>query len=302
MPWKDYFYFSRSQRRGLIVLLALVVILFVADGYIYYKKTRHDFVRNPVFVDSVSRFQALLQEDSPRWQQRNYPERKKDFYPKYSNGEEKETPKLFAFDPNTLDSAGFVQLGLKPFVARNIMKFRKAGGKFRRNVDFAKLYGLQPEQFEQLKPYLHIENQEEETPQITQSLIIELNAADTLALLQVRGMYASLAKRIVGYRKRLGGYHNINQLLEIKGIKPEKIQQLSPFLTIDKEQIRKINLNRASIDRMRNHPYFNFYQAKAIYEYRRNKGKIESFDELKNIDSEDITSLFLEKIHAYVEF
>ena len=47
-------------------------------------------------------------------------------------------------------------LGLKPFVAKNIVNYRNKGGRFRRADDFARVYGLLPADFARLKPYIHI--------------------------------------------------------------------------------------------------------------------------------------------------
>jgi competence ComEA-like helix-hairpin-helix protein len=188
-------------------------------------------------------------------------------------------------------------------MAHNILRYRNRGGKFKTADDFAKIYALSPEQFTELKPYISIPAEEKPTVEIAAAspVSVDLNAADTTQLQQVKGIYPSTARRIVAYRKRLGGFVAHAQLQEIKGISPETIERIKPFLIIDTTQIRKIELNRASVDFMRNHPYFNFYQAKAIYEYRRNKGKISSLAELKNIKDDSLTPDFWDKIMPYIK-
>ena len=64
--------------------------------------------------------------------------------------------KLFAFDPNTADSTQLEQLGLQRWQIRNIYRYRKAGGIYRRPQDFASLYGLTAGQYKQLEPYIRI--------------------------------------------------------------------------------------------------------------------------------------------------
>jgi len=64
---------------------------------------------------------------------------------------------LQAFDPNTLDSVGFVRLGFSLAQARTLLKYRSAGGRFRRAEDFAKSYVVSPEMYEKLAPFIRIE-------------------------------------------------------------------------------------------------------------------------------------------------
>lgn len=63
---------------------------------------------------------------------------------------------LFPFDPNTADSTQLLQLGLQPWMVRNIYKYRAAGGVYRKPSDFARLYGLTLKQYKILEPYIRI--------------------------------------------------------------------------------------------------------------------------------------------------
>ena len=64
---------------------------------------------------------------------------------------------LQAFDPNTLDSVGFVGLGFSPAQAGSLLKYRRAGGRFRQPEDFAKSYVVSSQMYEKLAPYIRIE-------------------------------------------------------------------------------------------------------------------------------------------------
>ena len=67
------------------------------------------------------------------------------------------TPKRF--DPNTAGRDMLIDLGLGDFVINNIMKYRKAGGRFSTAEDFSKIYGLNSAEYESLKPYISISEQ-----------------------------------------------------------------------------------------------------------------------------------------------
>lgn len=252
--------------------------------------------------------------------------REREFYPfqyrTYPRSKPYETKyELFAFNPNTADSATFVKLGLRPYVARNILKYRAKGGSFRSAESFSRIYGISPEKFEELKPYIQIPVAEEvkkttEEEPVVEPLddakpsrqvqyktddIVELNSADTALLKQIRGIGTVFARRIVGYRRILGGYYSVEQLKEVYGMTDETFEKASPYISIDDSQIIKINVNKASIEKLKRHPYIKTFQrAKAIYEYRRKKVKLENIRQLKHL--EEFTEEDWVKLEPYLSF
>lgn len=301
MNWKDYFYFSKSQRVGLIVVIIAILAVSIANLFLDKLITRASTQKDLAFEQEVAQFKSSLEDNTPHFEKYKH----KNYYSHYPKQQYKQyqtkTIILFPFNPNTLDSSGFVQLGLKPFQAKNILKFRAKGGKFRKTEDFSKVYGLSTEQFTRLKPFIQIPA-EQKTNKIETAVLVDLNSADTSQLMQVKGIYPSLAKRIIAYGKKLGGYVKHEQLKEITGIQADIIERINPSLRIDASRVQAIAINKASIDRLRAHPYINFYQAKAIYEYRRNHGKVKSLAELKQIEEDCFNEEFWRKVQPYFEF
>ncbi|MDE5709688.1 MAG: helix-hairpin-helix domain-containing protein, partial [Bacteroides sp.] len=126
--------------------------------------------------------------------------------------------------------------------------------------------------------------------------IIDLNRADTTELKKIPGIGSEIARMIVGYRQRLGGFYSIEQLKEIH----LDAARLQPWFSIDTSLIRLLNLNRAGIEKLRSHPYINFYQAKAFVEYRKKKGKFQSLKPFTLY--EEFSEADLERISHYVCF
>jgi hypothetical protein len=139
--WKDFFYFSRSQQIGIISLFCLIAVA-IAGNYILpylYKKDNmpdnnfraevQEFKRNIAALDSIAEAQRREQ----------YRQNRRDYGNFYEKRQNTESYRLFAFDPNTADSADFVELGIQPFVAANIVKFRKNGGVFRTVESFSRI-------------------------------------------------------------------------------------------------------------------------------------------------------------------
>ncbi|MCL2414781.1 MAG: helix-hairpin-helix domain-containing protein [Bacteroidales bacterium] len=101
---------------------------------------------------------------------------------------------------------------------------------------------------------------------------VHANTADTLDLQQIRGIGSATSHRIVQYRERLGGFVRVEQLLEVWGIDSERFEQIKEFFIIDKQNIRKLNINTISIRDLQRHPYLDYWQAKAIVQNRDENG------------------------------
>ena len=80
----------------------------------------------------------------------------------------------------------------------------------------------------------------------------------------------------------------------------ENYQRIAPYCTVDPTFIRKIKVNTASIERLRSHPYLNFYQAKQIYELRRKKVKLTKIQDIEKLS--EMNDSVLMKIGPYLSF
>lgn len=216
------------------------------------------------------------------------------------------------FDPNTVDSVTLVNMGLAHWIAGNIIKYRHKGGIFHKAEDFRKIYGLTDGKYKELFPYIRIGERfvrpvhpelyrvdSKDTLRIEKypaGTIVDLNKADTAELKKIPGIGKGIAGMIVSYRNKLGGFYSVEQLREIH----LNSDELSPWFSVNKDLIRKINLNRVGIDRLRSHPYFNFYQAKAIVEYRMKNGPLSTLRTFSLY--EEFTELDFERMSYYICF
>ncbi len=126
------------------------------------------------------------------------------------------------------------------------------------------------------------------------SLSFELNTADSLDLVQLYNIGPVIARRILKYRSLLGGYVRKEQLREVYGIDSARYNDIAPHLTVDPSRITPIDINTADIDRMKRHPYLDYYQAKAIIRLREEKGAYAGVRDILNIpiiDSETFTRI-----------
>ncbi len=314
--WKEFFFFNRTQRLGIIALIVILIIAIIINTLIPLLHKSETSFGKYEGDDYKNFYSTLMSRDSLRKAERenqfSYWENSfgNNNYNNYNKNSKTEYS-LFQFDPNTADSATLVKLGIRSYIASNILKFRNKGGKYRTIESFAKTYGLSNEKFEELKPYINIETIDV-TIAKTDSLssntkaaktfsgTLELNTADTSSLMQIKGIGRGYARAIVRFRAQAGGYVNKQQLLELPHMTLERYNSIEAFFTVDNSLVQPINVNIASVDRLRAHPYLNFYQAKALYELRRKKGKLKNIDELKHLEEFDHQTI--NKIQPYLKF
>ena len=305
--WKDFFYFSKSQRVGIIVLVLLILFTLALNFFLPYFYTFPEPDGTKFLSEAQDFKKHLHSRDSLRraaWEERY----KKEFDQKFPSRKTEIIYSLFSFDPNKADSITFVKLGLRNYVASNILKFRSRGGVFKTKESFSKVYGLTPDKFKELEPYISIaviaeaRRDSVRTPNKIKSsnVIVELNSADTSQLMQVYGIGRGYAKGIVRFRQQTGGFVSVNQLRELYGMTDANFAKISPNCTVNIALVQKIRVNTASAEKLNVHPYISFYQAKAIYELRRNKGKLKSILDLKTL--EEITPEQLAKLEPYLSF
>ena len=304
----DYLYFSRKDRIGILILLALILI-------VYFLPSLKGWIDplNPATVDSS--WLRVLQE--PADPEKTDP--KGDAYQagtsdhQHRNYNNNSTPSLFYFDPNSLSAAAWKKLGLRDRVIQTIQNYLSRGGRFRKPVDLQKVYGLTKNDFTRLAPYVRIENNSltiaggsragnnsrKFITAVHRYAVIDINTADTTSFILLPGIGSKLAARIVNFREKLGGFFSIDQLRETYGLQDSVFQQLKPYLKLEQTTVRKINLNSASQDELKTHPYIKWNTAHAIVEYRNQHGHFMSAEDLKKIRA--IDQDVLAKLINYVE-
>lgn len=294
--WKDFFYYSRSERRVILLLLGLLIILGIS-WLVCWRLYRPEYVSQEDSAE-IDSFLASVKQRETAYVKRNYTA------PGVRKGQE---VVLFDFNPNTADSVQLKKLGLPSFVVRNILRYREKGGVFRTPEAFARIYGLTEEQYLLLKPYVQIPPREENRqdsvykqgqPQgiekYPEGTLVALNEADTAQLKRIPGIGSGIARMIVAYR--LGGFVRLEQLQEI----PHVDTCLNKWFVVQGTPFRKIRVNKDRLDKLRNHPYMDFYKAKAILEYRRKRGNIKGLSRLSLF--EEFTEKDLQRLSPYLSF
>jgi len=107
---------------------------------------------------------------------------------------------------------------------------------------------------------------------------VEINSADSLSIVFLKGIGPGFTKRIIKYRTMLGGFHSINQLKEVYGMTDSLFLILTSQIQLYPNAVTKIPINAIDFNSLRKHPYFNFQLAQAIINYRLKHGKLTEED------------------------
>ncbi|MDP6908390.1 MAG: helix-hairpin-helix domain-containing protein, partial [Flavobacteriales bacterium] len=116
-----------------------------------------------------------------------------------------------------------------------------------------------------------------------EKVLVELNAADSITLIKVKGIGPFFARVIIEYREKLGGFIHKEQVMEVYGMDSVKYLAIADQLLVDSIIRAKLNVNDSELKQLLRHPYINFNQAKAIVNYRKQHGKFKNVSELQNI-------------------
>lgn len=215
---------------------------------------------------------------------------------------QKYRPPTGKFDPNQYSENDWQKLGLSEKQASVVVKFCSKG--IYNNEALKRIYVLPEELFELIKdstfyPQERVVVFEPTTssPKIPKNKV-DLNSASREELIALPGIGEYFADRIIERRKQLGGFSSLEQLKEIKYMDDEKIGRFSEFVLVDIAKISPINLNEATIQQLKSHPYISSNLANNLVKMREHKkgfNRIEEIQESALIDAE-----LFQKIKPYI--
>lgn len=215
--------------------------------------------------------------------------------------------RLHPFDPNRADSLVWIELGVSPRVVRNVLRYRRAGGRFRQVSDVARIYGMDTATYARLRPFINIGTIEKQVPgtvqrdagrpvKLSAGEQVALNAADSAQLCRVPGIGAYRARAILRYGERLGGYVSVRQLTEIEGL-PDS---LLGWFTLHEVPVRRLDVNAASFKELLRHPYLSYEQVRVLVKHRDKYGPLRELRQLSLYPCFSETDL--ERLLPYLAF
>lgn len=287
---RDFFYFNKKER-----IFAFIVVLVIGGSLAVPRLMAPPPQQLVLHQDST----LLLAMDTLQQQQAKKPNYKRQ-YTSHAYTYEPSSQKsftageLFQFDPNTISFHDWQRLGLNDRTSKTILNYVSKGGKFYQPEDLKKIWGMPEGFYERVKDYIMITSVQrktypkyEERPKFEREnrkpVVVDVNEADTSAFIALPGIGSKLSARIVSFREKLGGFHSVEQIGETYGLPDSTFQKIKGRLQVDGKGLRKINVNTATKDELKVHPYIKWNLANAIVEYRNQHGAFKSLEELMNI-------------------
>lgn len=300
--WKrfisDYFNFTKKERTGIIVLLILIIILVILP-FLFPFFIRQKPVDVTPFKKQIEMLSAKQFDTTDKYAKRNYSD---DNFQNYRETDEKRgyakqlKGELFYFDPNTLDDAGWKRLGIKDKTVKTIQNYIAKGGRFYKPADIRKIWGLHEDEVQRFIPFVQIQNTSNinsteiklyETKPYEKDkfapAVIDINTADTTILIALPGIGGKLSQRILSFRDKLGGFYKVEQISETYGLPDSTFQKIKSRFSIHNNSVHQININTATVDEMKAHPYLRYALANAIVQYRVQHGMYILVDDIKKI-------------------
>lgn len=285
---RDYFTFNKRERRGLIALI--LILSCVSFLHIWIRFSPSD--SKPLTQAEIEQIDALAaqltKEPEPEF---IAAENQSDSSHSIASNESAIVDEInwFEFDPNTVSLEDLQRLGLKSYIAKNWVNYRKGGAEFYELKDVARIYGMDSTWIDQARGFMSFP----EKPVFTKPekkkfkpelLSISLNEADSAEFTKIRGVGPFYASQIVKLRESLGGIHSYDQLNTIWKIKPETIEAIKKNTELDTNLITKLKLNSASVEQLAAHKYIDWKLAKIIVAYRESHGPYRQKADLMKTD------------------
>ena len=301
---KDYLVFTRKERIGILTVVSVILFTVFLPDILSKTTSNRPTKMDTAWMAAVKRSEIKVLDSSVDHYQKNenenvyayqYDKRKSSY-----NENDIIKGELFYFDPNTITEYEWKKLGLRDKTIKTIENYRSKGGRFYIPEDLQKIYGLREDEYERLKPFIKIgsntartneesvssKSKDEIQPTKTYAArysIIEVNDADTTAFISLPGIGSKLAARIITFREKLGGFYSVEQIGETYSLPDSTFQKIKQYLKLDNPTVKKININSATVDEMKAHPYIKFSIANPIVAYRNEHGSFSKIEDIKKV-------------------
>ena len=277
--------FSKGERIAILSILAAILILVLACVFRPTRKSLSDASLHD--LDSL----LALRQAAIEVQQQKQAEQSQEVAELHP----------FPFNPNTITEEEWLQIGLTDRQVRSIMNYKAKGGRFYSKSDVERLYSISEEEYAQLEPFIVLPEvqRSKNTKSSTQSgvstgsttakpekkaiPVVDLNTVDSTTLVELPRMGGYMASRIIAFREKLGGFVEVEQLRDVKGLDSTRFAAMRPYLLIGDTKTSKIDVNRADFKSLVSHPYLSYEQVKRIFKQRETRGMIKDWAQLESL-------------------
>ena len=225
------------------------------------------------------------------------------------------TPANNLFNPNFISDYKGYKLGMSVEEIDRLMAFRKENKYVNSAEEFQRITRISDSLFNKISPLFKFPDWKQNKnnysakksdfatksfPKKEKLAILDINEATQEDLMKIYGIGEGLSSRILRQKEILGSFVSMEQMKEIWGLSPEVINELKVyFKVVVPANLKKINVNEASLKELAQFSYFKYGLAKQIVTYRSMNGNFNNIEDLAKIkdfpvEKAKIISLYLE--------
>lgn len=286
--FKSFFQYSSAQRSGIFFLL----VISCALQFGYYFVTISDY---EISGHEKQQWLSLQSQfDSLKNQKKTY------------------SPKIYPFNPNFISDSKGYKLGMSVKEIDKLLLFRKTNKYVNSAQEFQLITGVSDSLLQTIAPYFKFPDwvthkKDSKTfldfshAEVKKTIVMDINMATQEDLKKVYGIGEALSERILKEKRKFGGFVSMEQINDIWGLSPEVIEKIKLSFKIEKlPEIKKININTASINELMTLPYIRYSLAKSIVTFRSMNGTIENSEDLTKINGFSVDKVKI--IALYLDF
>ncbi len=232
--WKDYFVFSKKERR---VVIGLIIVLTGYCLLLLFYSPKEEIPAIQSLDESIATLSSERLDSTalqPHFSAKT----------NLAVSSIAANVQMFSFDPNLLDEEGWKRLGVRDKTIHTIINYRNKGGRFYKPDDLKKIYGLLPQEAERLLPFVTINNAQKQTLSATRNndenkpflkpkpQIIDVNTATVEQWKSLPMIGDVLSNRIVKYRDKIGGFTSLEGVKKTYGLSDSAYQTILPYLRL----------------------------------------------------------------------
>ncbi|MBX9808120.1 MAG: helix-hairpin-helix domain-containing protein, partial [Flavobacteriaceae bacterium] len=223
-------------------------------------------------------------------------------------------PKIYPFNPNFITDYKGYKLGMSVVEIDRLLAFRKGNKYVNSPKEFQAVTKVSDSLLNAISPYFKfpdwVTNKKEfkdykKYPNTAfakkeKLVIIDINQATQEDLIKIYGIGEAISLRILKFKESLGGFVSMEQMKDVWGLSPEVIENLNTHFKVSTlPNIKKIDINNASIKELSLFPYFKYPISKNIVTFRSMNGDIKNIEDLTkikgmSIDKANIIALYLD--------
>lgn len=246
---KRLFSFNKSQKVTLIFLSLIILILIIL-----LNRPNNSILSDPFDVDSskVEFFIEQVRLDSIK-----KPSKKINRY------------QLDDFNPNNYSVKDWMNIGFSKRQSESIVKYKNSSGGFESKEDLKSVYVISEKKYNEIESFIRIPKLEPENKLIENVRdFVNLNEASESELILIKGIGEILAKRIIKYKIKLGGFYHVDQLREVYGLSVENFDLIKTQIFLESSYVSKFEINSIDFNELKKHPYINWDLAEFILKER----------------------------------